>query len=87
MKKFRFKPFSHKKGCSTVKVGNPKYTRKIPLKDVHSLKKSLKKRFALFTMNIGTRLHDSSMVVSDPRRPELQDHGIILSFQLIGSPL
>jgi hypothetical protein len=37
-KNFRFKPCSHKKGSST-KIGNPKYTRKIPLNDFHSLKK------------------------------------------------
>ena len=41
MKKFRFKPSSHKKGCSNRKVGNPKYTRKYELKEFHSLKQML----------------------------------------------
>ena len=40
MKKVHFKPFSHKKGCSTKKMGNPKYTRKLALTEFHSLKRN-----------------------------------------------
>ena len=40
MKKVHFKPSSHKKGCSTKKMGNPKYTRKLALTEFHSLKRN-----------------------------------------------
>ena len=40
--KLRF-TFPHKKGAS--KVGDPRYTKKIPLIDFHSLKRSFHQRF------------------------------------------